>query len=248
LTGTRHALAALLDRRPARIGIEVAAKVLALAVFGSMLCLSLWGAWQNGRAAIEAGGAARWAETADRLAMASFLALVLIAYVRRPLPSRRASGVLPRVAAFVGGFLITPLALLPFLVPVPALVLGLRVPALSFAGLALTLLGHCLSAAAIGALGRSFSLVPEARGLVTRGAYRLVRHPVYVAEEVAALGVLLGNVSVLATAIVVVHAAVQLYRIRNEERVLAAEFPGYREYATRVGMLVPGLRWPRGWW
>jgi len=33
--------------------------------------------------------------------------------------------------------------------------------------------------------------MPEARKLVTRGAYRFVRHPLYVAEEVAIIGTFL---------------------------------------------------------
>lgn len=35
-------------------------------------------------------------------------------------------------------------------------------------------------------LRRSFSIMPEARELATSGSYRLVRHPPYLAEEIAA--------------------------------------------------------------
>jgi protein-S-isoprenylcysteine O-methyltransferase Ste14 len=40
-------------------------------------------------------------------------------------------------------------------------------------------------------LGRSFSVVPQARGLVRGGPYSFVRHPLYLAEEIALLGILL---------------------------------------------------------
>ena len=40
-------------------------------------------------------------------------------------------------------------------------------------------------------LGRSFSIVPQARTLVRTGPYKFVRNPLYLAEEVALLGTLL---------------------------------------------------------
>ena len=39
--------------------------------------------------------------------------------------------------------------------------------------------------ASVLALGRCFGVLPEARGLVTRGPYRTVRHPVYLGEIAA---------------------------------------------------------------
>ena len=232
--------------RPAfRIGIELVAKGLAFVVFGTMLRISLAGVWANGQGAWEEGGVHRWAETADRAAMSLFLFLVLLAYAARPLAARSATGVWPRVFAYLGGFVVTPLPLL-WMIPVPWLVLGWRNPTLSFVGLGLTLVGHALSAASIGTLGRSFSIAPEARKLVTRGPYRWVRHPVYVAEALAAVGVVMGNASPLAVAILAAHFGIQYYRICNEERVLAAQFPEYRDYARRVGMLLPGVHWPKG--
>lgn len=228
--------------------VEVSAKIGAFAVFGPMLYVSVWGAFGIGRAALATSSLKLWAEAADRVAMALFLLLVLISYLIRPPAAAKAGKVIPRIAAFIGGFLITPLALLPFLLPVPSLVLGLRNPMLSFVGVVLTLSAHFICVLSIIALGRSFSLFPEARRLVTHGIYRFVRHPMYVAEELAAIGVVLGNISILAVSILLVHMAVQLYRIRNEERLLSASFPEYRDYAARTGMLIPYVRWPRGWW
>jgi len=40
-------------------------------------------------------------------------------------------------------------------------------------------------------LGKSFSIMPQARRLVIGGPYRFVRHPLYFAEELAVIGVLI---------------------------------------------------------
>ena len=37
-------------------------------------------------------------------------------------------------------------------------------------------------------LGRSVSVMPEARRLVVQGLYRRIRHPLYLAEEIATIG------------------------------------------------------------
>jgi protein-S-isoprenylcysteine O-methyltransferase Ste14 len=40
-------------------------------------------------------------------------------------------------------------------------------------------------------LGRSFSIFPEGRELVTHGPFSVVRHPLYLTEQIAALGTML---------------------------------------------------------
>ena len=50
----------------------------------------------------------------------------------------------------------------------------------SFMGLFITLLGQFLSIWGILTLRKSFSLLPEARELVTTGPYKLFHHPIYV--------------------------------------------------------------------
>lgn len=79
--------------------------------------------------------------------------------------------------------------------------------------------------------------------VVTTGPYSWIRHPGYLAGIVIILasGVALG--SWLATAMLVVFSLpFLLYRAITEDRVLHAELPGYRDYATRVRWrILPGI-------
>jgi protein-S-isoprenylcysteine O-methyltransferase Ste14 len=92
------------------------------------------------------------------------------------------------------------------------------------------------------ALGRCFGLLPEARGLVTRGPYRLVRHPVYLGEFGAVAGLLLASPTTRNVLLAVAFAAAQTVRMRLEERELTDVFPEYVAYASRTPRLVPRLR------
>ena len=42
-------------------------------------------------------------------------------------------------------------------------------------------------------LGRSFSIMACARELVTHGPYGVIRHPLYVAEAITVLGIIIAN-------------------------------------------------------
>jgi protein-S-isoprenylcysteine O-methyltransferase Ste14 len=113
--------------------------------------------------------------------------------------------------------------------------------AASIAGLGLVLMGSVLSAYVILWLGRSFSIMAEARGLVTRGPYAIVRHPLYVAEEFAVIGMVLLNWSLLAVLLACGQWALQLRRMRHEEGVLEVAFPDYASYAARTPRWRPAL-------
>jgi protein-S-isoprenylcysteine O-methyltransferase Ste14 len=91
------------------------------------------------------------------------------------------------------------------------------------------------------ALGRCFGLLPEARGLVTRGPYRLVRHPVYLGEFGAVAGLLVASPTTRNMLLAVAFAAAQTVRMRLEERELTDVFPEYVAYASRTPRLVPRL-------
>ena len=93
-------------------------------------------------------------------------------------------------------------------------------------------------------LGRCFGVLPEARGLVTRGPYGLVRHPMYLGELGACFGLLVASPRTLNFCLGFVFAAAQAIRMRLEERALADEFPAYARYAAHTARLIPGLGIP----
>ena len=95
---------------------------------------------------------------------------------------------------------------------------------------------------ALGALRFCFGIAPEARGLVTDGAYRFVRHPVYLGEFVALFGALLPVLAPFTALIFVAFCSLQAVRASLEERVLTDTFADYAAYRLRTPALVP---WPR---
>jgi protein-S-isoprenylcysteine O-methyltransferase Ste14 len=89
-------------------------------------------------------------------------------------------------------------------------------------------------------LRRSFSIIPEARRLVTGGPYSLSRHPVYLGEVVAAIGINLATSGWLGALAVAYFIGCELLRIRWEEGVLGRAFPdAYPAYARGVPRYVP---------
>src|SRR6202163_3847088 len=69
-------------------------------------------------------------------------------------------------------------------------------------------------------LGRRFSIVPEARGLVTTGPYRFTRHPIYLGEIIAGFGLVLPTLLSLHAVVFGIFLAAQVVRTYFEERVL----------------------------
>jgi len=84
-------------------------------------------------------------------------------------------------------------------------------------------------------LGKSFSIMPEARALVTTGLYSRIQHPMYVFLDLFLVSVIVGfdwPILLLAWAILVV---VQTVQGRREEKVLAAAFGAdYEAYNSRT--------------
>jgi len=68
-----------------------------------------------------------------------------------------------------------------------------------------------------------------------------VRHPLYLTEEVAIVGLFMQFTSVWAALLLVVHMAIQLRRMHNEEIVLSGKFPEYDAYGRNTARLIPGI-------
>ena len=106
---------------------------------------------------------------------------------------------------------------------------------------ALMLTGTLLAFWAAWTLGRSFSLLPQARQLVTSGPYRYVRHPIYLGGFLITLGELWLRWSPLVVALNVVFVAAQIARLRYEEALLERTFPEYAAYRARTSSVIPGI-------
>ncbi|WP_430515876.1 methyltransferase family protein [Mesorhizobium loti] len=82
-------------------------------------------------------------------------------------------------------------------------------------------------------LGRSFAILPANRGVMTGGAYRIVRHPIYAGYLAGHVLFLLSAFSFHNFAVYAVITYMQLYRIVREEALLSS-LPEYRDYMKRV--------------
>lgn len=174
-----------------------------------------------------------WADLASRSFIAAYWLILWALLLVRPAPVAQSEGVLPSALAFLGTYL--PLS---FAVLAP----GTGFLPLQIASSVLLLVGGTLTLVILLHLGRSFSLVPQARRLVRRGPYRLIRHPLYVAEEISVCGAVLHYFSVWTVVLLLVHCAIQVGRMLCEEAVLMRTFPEYRSYAAGTARVIPG------WW
>lgn len=117
-------------------------------------------------------------------------------------------------------------------------------PACTAISLGLNLLGLWIAVWAAVYLGRSFGVLIEVRQLVTDGAYKWVRHPMYSGYVLFLAGFALANCSLAYLIIVPLHIGLLLYRARLEEARFAACSPQYEGYRRRTGFIFPRL-WPR---
>jgi protein-S-isoprenylcysteine O-methyltransferase Ste14 len=165
--------------------------------------------------------------------------VVLFAIRKRPVgkPSSLLGAVVALSASYYGAFVIF-FNTLGFRQPdpnAPPVVVGLAA--------VVTSLGACLLAVSVVYLGRHFGVFPEARGLVTSGPYRVLRHPIYVAYLLGAGGALAISFSPTALLVFLLYYALVAWRAALEERALEDAFGDrYRSYrASTFGVGPPHL-------
>jgi len=202
--------------------------------------------WSMFCATLQMAGLARYVREADpalpfaayavtmamRISTIGFLLLLAASVALRARPTGKARGLEPRISAFVGAFLVYAI---PFF-PRRELSVGAELVAT-----VLVLVGTAAGIVTLMRLGRSFSMMAEARRLVTSGPYRFVRHPLYLAEELAIIGLSMQFFSAATAFVLAVQIAFQLRRMHNEEAVLEETFPEYSAYRRRTARLLPGI-------
>jgi len=88
-----------------------------------------------------------------------------------------------------------------------------------------------------------FGEVRETPGVIRKGIFGRVRHPVYLGEILLYLGFLSLNISLAAAAIWLLAIGFLHYLSRYEERLLIDRFgDDYRRYMREVPMWIPGIK------
>ena len=165
----------------------------------------------------------------DLLLLPSEGLVVFYFLIRRPALaiSRRAGDWLAALTATCAGLLVSP-------IPGRALVPLQLAAGVLLAGMIIQILAKVT-------LGRSIGCVPANRGLKLNGAYRFIRHPMYLGYFLSEAAFLAVNPSLPNTGIYLICWGLQLYRLSAEERLLSRD-PRYCHYCKVVRYrLVPGL-------
>ncbi len=108
------------------------------------------------------------------------------------------------------------------------------------AGLDVQLVGLAICVVSFLALGRSFGFAAADRGLVRRGPYAIVRHPIYASYVVLQAGYLMQSISIRNALVMLFATGCNVGRVLAEDRLLA-ENEQYDSYRARVRWrLLPG--------
>lgn len=120
---------------------------------------------------------------------------------------------------------------------------GPSVPTLRPLGGVLFVTGSAGILAAAWYLGRALTPVPEPNGagMIARGIYAWVRHPMYTSVLIASLGAAVARGAVAAWLLVAALALFFELKTRREERFLTIAYSGYGSYASRTGKFIPLL-------
>ncbi len=177
-----------------------------------------------------APGAARYGSTlANLLWMAGAAPMIIFSLIRiSPLASRADA----QSIVATGGMVLLAVLMAPQ---------GESISAVATVGKAIELLAVVFSQLARLYLGRRFGLLPANRGIVRRGPFRLVRHPIYLGWLVLSIGFVMVYPTIRNAAVLALTAPFMIWRIVLEEQLLNQD-GSYREYRGTVRYrLIPGI-------
>ena len=173
-----------------------------------------------------------WVQLFSLTAAAGFNLLLIYLLLVRDKPVRKSKGWLPRLCAFLGTFLGVGMLQLP----VVQLTLSMQILAALLIGV-----GSLASLLVLWRLGKSFSIMPEARTLVTTGPYAHARHPLYAVEMITIFGMALQFAQPWAAIVTVLVFGFLVLRTIFEERVLEEAYPEYAAYRAKTARFIPGV-------
>jgi protein-S-isoprenylcysteine O-methyltransferase Ste14 len=102
-------------------------------------------------------------------------------------------------------------------------------------GLSIAILSFIFFVLARIQLGKSFSVEAKATSLVTTGLYSRIRNPIYFFGAMMMVGVIVWSTKPLLFLVFVVLIPLQIYRSRQEERVLTETFgQAYLDYKSKT--------------
>jgi protein-S-isoprenylcysteine O-methyltransferase Ste14 len=209
-------------------------RALPLGVFGFLVAVQAELAYAGVEQALAHGGLDRAGAMylLNRILTVAFFAFLVVIYTIRSRAIAKDHNPVAVAAALTGSFVLYGL----FLIPGQERSTNVWVLAASDICLAS---GMTWALYSLTYLGRRFSIVPEARGLVISGPYRLVRHPVYVGEIVAGFGLVLPTLLTLHILLFALFLGAQIARTYFEEGILATTYPQYEAYAAHTKRLIP---------
>lgn len=207
------------------------------------LPLILWfvyGAWQVRPTLVNdvglirsgAGDVFTWVQLFSLAAAGAFDLLLVYMLLVRDKPVLKSKGVLPRFFGFVGTFAGVGILQLP----VATLGHGMQILAAVLVGV-----GSLGSIFVLWWLGGSFSIMPEARTLVTGGPYAHARHPLYGVEMITVIGTAVQFAQPWAALIALLVVTLLVVRSHFEEGVLSAAYPEYAAYRAKTKRFIPGV-------
>lgn len=140
-----------------------------------------------------------------------------------------------------GGWVLAQLALFALyvlaLVATPGITEGFGLELARITGVMMVVIAVAIGGWSMVILGRDLSIFPhpveEAR-LVDRGPYRLVRHPIYLAVILGALGLALAFLNTAAAIVALVFIPFFMAKTGFEEDRLVEQVAGYRDYRSAI--------------